>query len=263
MELNFVKPPHLECLWVIYPRVMIGYITDDERCDLAEVFNLGRCISWKTPLRSEEIEEVVELIVYDLKIGDNVYIDDRKNRAGLYITCFVQAWFRWDLPRAEQYMSTVLKPFQYRYQGYSIIDRNMLKAYRRPKVVIICGDRNSSICFEEVIIFELKQLPRFSTIVHGGCKGVDLYAADLAQLRSLNVKQYSADWEEFGISAGPIRNREMLEKEKPDMVIAFHPDIEASAGTKDMMTIAWKAGVPVYLHDLKRKMVFNGDFSIL
>lgn len=30
-----------------------------------------------------------------------------------------------------------------------------------------------------------------------------------------------------------------------DLVLAFHDDLESSSGTKDMLTIARKAGVPV------------------
>jgi hypothetical protein len=60
----------------------------------------------------------------------------------------------------------------------------------------------------------------------------------------------------------------MLETEKPDLVLAFHPDIFSAyqtgkSGTANMMTIAHAAKVPVYIHDLKRKSKFEGDFENL
>ncbi len=138
--------------------------------------------------------------------------------------------------------------------------------YRRPLTVLFCGDRDSAICFEESITFELKALPRFSKVVHGGCRGVDSYAGELAKLAGFQVLSFpvtSKEWNEQGRAAGPIRNEKMLDETSPDMVIAFHVDISMSKGTSDMMARAWKRGIPVYLHDLKRKSKFEGDFSVL
>jgi hypothetical protein len=59
------------------------------------------------------------------------------------------------------------------------------------------------------------------------------------------VLHYFANWKLFGLSAGPIRNQQMLDEGKPDFVIAFHDNLYASRGTQDMVTRAMKAGVPV------------------
>lgn len=68
----------------------------------------------------------------------------------------------------------------------------------------------------------------------------------------------AADWEKYGKRAGPIRNQAMLdylvlgrESGQTVGVVAFHDGLEASKGTKDMVTRATKAGVPVKLiaHD--------------
>jgi ABC-type Fe3+-hydroxamate transport system substrate-binding protein len=52
-----------------------------------------------------------------------------------------------------------------------------------------------------------------------------------------------AEWEKYGKRAGPVRNRQMLEL-KPDGVVAFDT---GGPGTRDMITAAQEAGVPVYL----------------
>jgi hypothetical protein len=71
-------------------------------------------------------------------------------------------------------------------------------------------------------------------------------ARRIAEELGLEVRKYPAKWHTYGKAAGPIRNREML-KENPELVIAFHDDIKNSKGTKDMVTIAQKAGITVVI----------------
>ena len=56
-----------------------------------------------------------------------------------------------------------------------------------------------------------------------------------------------ANWVKYGRAAGPIRNRRMLELVPPDLVVAFHDDLESSRGTKDMVIAARQAEIPVRL----------------
>jgi hypothetical protein len=56
-----------------------------------------------------------------------------------------------------------------------------------------------------------------------------------------------ANWEKYGKAAGPIRNQEMLEFGKPNLVLAFHNDIANSKGTKHMVSIAEKAGIATFV----------------
>ena len=52
---------------------------------------------------------------------------------------------------------------------------------------------------------------------------------------------YPANWKKHGRAAGPIRNKQMLEEAKPDLVIAF----PGGAGTANMVKQAREAGVKV------------------
>lgn len=137
--------------------------------------------------------------------------------------------------------------------------------YRPPVKVIFCGDRNSTMCFEEYIEMELNRLPPDSVVIHGGCKGIDLYTENLCQLRGIQTKSFpvtSEDWNIKGLRAGPERNAKMLD-EDVHYVVAFHPDIKTSKGTKNMMLQAHNRGIPVYIHDLKTKVEFDGSFDNL
>lgn len=81
------------------------------------------------------------------------------------------------------------------------------------------------------------------TIIHGDAKGADSLADKFAYTFGTNLDVYPADWDTHGKAAGPIRNKQMLDEGKPDLVIAFlAPD---SRGTKNMIEQATKAGVPV------------------
>lgn len=109
--------------------------------------------------------------------------------------------------------------------------------------ILICGDRFRTKTGP--IKRELEQLSRNTIIVHGACRGADSLAGYLARkLGFKNIKEYPADWKQYGKAAGHIRNRLML-KENPDIitVFAFHEHIEKSKGTKDMLAVAEAAGI--------------------
>ena len=53
--------------------------------------------------------------------------------------------------------------------------------------------------------------------------------------------EYPAPWKRFGPSAGGIRNQQMLDEGKPDLVVAF----PGGKGTADMVRRAENAGVKV------------------
>jgi hypothetical protein len=82
------------------------------------------------------------------------------------------------------------------------------------------------------------------TVIEGGARGADRAAADWAVGRGMELLEFPADWTTHGKAAGPIRNQQMLEEGRPDLVVAFADDLGASRGTKDMVTRAHRAGVP-------------------
>jgi len=95
---------------------------------------------------------------------------------------------------------------------------------------------------------ELSQynLPWSIEVIHGNAAGADRLGASCAIELNIPIRSFPANWSAYGRAAGPIRNRQMLD-EKPDLVLAFHSNIEASKGTKDCITEAAKRGIPVKL----------------
>lgn len=81
-------------------------------------------------------------------------------------------------------------------------------------------------------------------VVSGGARGADSLAALWARKNGVPFREFPADWDRFGKSAGFRRNREMLD-DGPDLVVAFSEDLAASKGTSMMVGLARDAGVPV------------------
>ena len=121
------------------------------------------------------------------------------------------------------------------------------------KIVLICGDRNWQDP-EPIrkLLVQLKHLG-YSTLVEGEQRGADAIARELAKMYGLKVLPFPAKWEEYGKAAGPIRNQQMLDEGKPDLVAFFHLNLEHSRGTKDMITRARKAKVAV-IDGMKEKI---------
>jgi len=70
--------------------------------------------------------------------------------------------------------------------------------------------------------------------------GADGIGEAWAKDHAIPVRRFYADWDEYGLAAGPRRNREMAEY--ADAVIA----LPGGRGTKSMVAEAIKIGKPVY-----------------
>jgi aspartokinase-like uncharacterized kinase len=108
--------------------------------------------------------------------------------------------------------------------------------------VLVCGGRDyerklkvwktlDDIHKETPIIF----------IIHGGARGADRLARDWSDANKVADIGFAANWGEHGRAAGPIRNQQMLDEGKPDLVIVF----PGGRGTADMVRKARAAGIEV------------------
>lgn len=119
-----------------------------------------------------------------------------------------------------------------------------------PRRVLVCGDRNwNDRAYLYDRLDQLSAWQAFTTVIDGTAPGADCMAHDWADLHGIQSVRYPALWSEYGRAAGPIRNRQMLTEGKPDLVVAFHQDINQSKGTRDMIRQASRAGVDVVLFD--------------
>jgi hypothetical protein len=108
--------------------------------------------------------------------------------------------------------------------------------------VLFCGSRTWKDAAKIAEQFDIVQP---TIVIEGEAAGADTLARLEAERRGIRVLPFDADWDIYGKAAGPIRNKRMLTEGKPDLVIAFHPFLRNSKGTKDMVLQAEKAGIPV------------------
>ena len=116
------------------------------------------------------------------------------------------------------------------------------KAVNPPrKRILICGDRN----YQDWIKVQeyLDTISRTTIIIHGGARGADSLAGNLATSLKMKVIKFPANWDKYGKAAGVLRNQQMLDEGHPDLVVYFHKDIENSKGTKDMLKRATDSGI--------------------
>lgn len=83
--------------------------------------------------------------------------------------------------------------------------------------------------------------PEITEVISGMARGADSFAAEWAERFGFPLHKFPADWDKHGRAAGPIRNQQMLDEGKPDLVLAF----PGGRGTADMISRARKAGVEV------------------
>lgn len=114
--------------------------------------------------------------------------------------------------------------------------------------VLVCGGRdydNRERLFEALdrSLEAATMAGKSFTLVHGGARGADALAGLWASMREddVTVRVYEANWKRHKKAAGPIRNKLMLTKEKPHVIIAC----KGGNGTAHMMKIGRQAGVPV------------------
>lgn len=78
-------------------------------------------------------------------------------------------------------------------------------------------------------------------IVCGMAKGADLLGKKYAQEKGFKIKEFPANWNSYGNSAGVIRNKEMADYS--DSLIAFWDG--KSSGTKNMIETARKLNLKI------------------
>ena len=109
--------------------------------------------------------------------------------------------------------------------------------------IVVAGGRdftNTNVAFNRLAQHVMNK----DTIVSGHASGADKLGELFARSHNLELKLFPADWEKYGKSAGPIRNRKMAKI--ADLVIVFW-DLE-SRGTKSMIkeTLAYNKNLIVY-----------------
>lgn len=116
--------------------------------------------------------------------------------------------------------------------------------------VLVCGGRTYTgrIALYGVLDRE-HRAERISLLIHGACvdpktrklRGADMIAEEWALAREIAYVGVPAMWSLHGDAAGPLRNREMLRRFVPEIVVAA----PGGPGTRGMVALAHGAGIRV------------------
>lgn len=109
--------------------------------------------------------------------------------------------------------------------------------------VLVCGGREYSDTDRVFrVLDDIHHKHGIEWIIQGAATGADRLAELWAKASQVNYVGFPARWKKDGQrSAGPIRNKRMLETSKPDLVVAF----PGGRGTAGMVKLAEEAGVAV------------------
>lgn len=110
--------------------------------------------------------------------------------------------------------------------------------------LIIAGSRNFGIGIAtlEDILYHFEIEGEIEEVVSGRARGIDSLGEHYADCHNLDCIMYPADWDKYGKSAGPMRNKEMAEYADALLLIW---DGE-SRGSKNMKSQMEKLNKPIY-----------------
>ena len=108
--------------------------------------------------------------------------------------------------------------------------------------VLVCGGRDF---YDVNLLFntlnKIHKERKISSIIEGDASGADRLAGSWAISKDVKLEKFPANWKSYGRSAGMIRNKQMLEFGKPNLVIAC----PGGKGTANMIKLAKEANVEV------------------
>lgn len=113
--------------------------------------------------------------------------------------------------------------------------------------ILVCGGRD--FADRDLVFRTLDALAHrtiIDAVIEGDARGADRiagYWARKGRIKNLKFPILPAEWDAYGKSAGPIRNRRMLAEGRPDLVVAF----PGGRGTADMVRAARAAGIDVLI----------------
>jgi hypothetical protein len=121
-----------------------------------------------------------------------------------------------------------------------------------PVIICISGERYTTYFKERIEELLKKYDANYDDIkcIFGDCSGVDSDALEICVKLNIAYEIYKPEWSKYGKSAGPKRNKKMidvLDKDK-DVLLAFHRDIASSKGTLNTINLAKNKGVKVFLY---------------
>lgn len=98
--------------------------------------------------------------------------------------------------------------------------------------LLIAGSRHGSMdVYDYECLSKALQYHDVDLVIHGGASGIDTCADNWAKLNGIKVEVHKADWKNIGRGAGPIRNKEMVDRLGDDDLAIIFPGDTGTAST--------------------------------
>jgi len=114
--------------------------------------------------------------------------------------------------------------------------------------LLVCGSREftDQQAVHQALNVYLREHGEDLIVIHGGARGADSIAAYWCERSEVDCLRVPAKWRVHGTpAAGPIRNKRMRDRYKPDAALAFRKVGAANVGTDHMIALLREAGIPV------------------
>lgn len=118
-------------------------------------------------------------------------------------------------------------------------------SYIVEKRILICGSVHWKMNDDSQISKFIKMLSKDATIIHGNCPGVAQIAHYHAVLNGLKTEKFIPNFDKYGNLALFIRNNEMIDKGKPDLVIGIENEKYKITGELKILQRACDRGIRV------------------
>lgn len=115
--------------------------------------------------------------------------------------------------------------------------------------ILICGGRDfDDLDFVGWHLARLHRIFTIDTLISGMASGADTLGLFWAKEKNIPIDEYPANWKLYDKKAGSIRNQQMIDEGKPDIVFAT----PGGVGTEDMVRRAKKHSIKV----IQSKQIF-------
>ncbi len=114
--------------------------------------------------------------------------------------------------------------------------------------IIIAGSRDYNYMFKLEELIEESGF-EITEVVCGMARGVDELGFRWATLHNIPIKEFPADWNQYGKKAGPIRNKAMSEYADAAIILCY----DDSKGSLNMEQCMLETNKPYYMSILSRE----------
>ena len=111
-------------------------------------------------------------------------------------------------------------------------------------LLVIAGSRTAKESHVRQALMRCPWIKDITRVISGTAHGADKFGEKFAKENNIEVIRFPADWDQYGMSAGPRRNREMAEN--ADALLAIWDGV--SKGTYSILNYAKKYGLKIMIY---------------